>query len=292
MPTQLIPGAYNIGTITLTAGSKVFTTKGTALLSSAGVMPGDTIYNPKAAKELIIASVTDDTSGTLVYNCPDDCAGTDIPVHINFGSSSSRTQGSVSQLIDMVSRGYLASLAKLKADKGQFLRVSSVSRELEPVDMNADVIGETQTHKVMTEAERNKLSGINGLEQKEWNEGKNATEALISPQKLQTTIKDGYQGSLSNGWTKLPNGLILQWGYIFANNSDYAQVFFPTAFTRNVIFIPKIAQAWALEPTSYSVHGDWADNNLSWRGIYCTKTTASRVEKLTSWTVFWIAIGY
>ena len=292
MSNPYLDGVYNVGTVTLTAGSKDFTTKDANLRSDAPIMAGDRIH--VNGKELIIEAITDMDKGRLYYECPSDCAGTDIPLVITLISSPARIQSNAAKLIEKLSKGYLPSLAELTASEGQIFCATNVQGELRASDLNADSISETGWRKFMTADERNKLAGINGLDQNAWNSANDWTEALISPQKLLGAIKSAFGGNNDYGWIKMPNGVIIQWGFLASQNGNYAQVWFPTAFTTKCIFLPTAAQGWTGEWFAPIVFADWYDKaNLAARGMHFRQITGtSGVSFLNTCDVNWIAIGY
>lgn len=324
MSNPYLDGVYNVGTVTLTAGSKDFTTKDANLRSDAPILAGDRIH--VNGKELIIEAITDMDKGRLYYDCPSDCAGTDIPLVITLISSPARIQSNAAKLIDKLSKGYLSSLAELTAKDGQIFCATNVQGELRASDLNADSISETDWRKFMTADERNKLAGINGLDQNTWNSGtdwttalispqnligaihalihgldqqawnsaNDWTEALISPQKLLGAIKSAFGGNNDTGWVKMPNGVIIQWGFLASQNGNYAQVWFPTVFTTKCIFLPTAAQGWQGEWFAPIVFADWYDKaNLAARGMHFRQITGtSGVSFLNTCDVNWIAIGY
>ena len=158
---------YTVGKITTVAGSKDFKTKDAYLQSYGAVQAGDHIYIAPAGKFLIIASITDENSGTLTDPCPTDCAVTDADLRIIFKTASSRLQGRTAMLLEKLSKGCLASLAELSPTEGQIFRATDVEGQLEAVDNTADNVIETDDRKFMTAADRDKITNIgdrlNGL---------------------------------------------------------------------------------------------------------------------------------
>lgn len=292
MSNPYLDGVYNVGTVTLTAGSKDFTTKDANLRSDAPILAGDRIH--VNGKELIIEAITDTDKGRLYYDCPSDCAGTDIPLVITLISSPARIQSNAAKLIEKLSKGYLPSLAELTAKDGQIFCATNVQGELRATDINADSISETDWRKFMTADERNKLAGINGLDQNTWNSGTDWTTALISPQNLIGAIKTAFGGDKDNGWVKMPNGVIIQWGFLASQNGNYAKVWFPTVFTTKCFFLPTAAQGWTGEWFAPVVFADWYDkDNLAARGMHFRQIKGtSGVSVLNTCDVNWIAIGY
>ena len=316
---------YTVGTITTVAGSKEFKTKDAYLQSYGAVQAGDHIYIAPAGKFLIIASVTGENTGTLTDPCPADCAVTDADLRIIFKTASSRLQGRTAMLIERLSKGCLASLTELTPTEGQIFRATNVEGQLEAIDNTADNVIETDTRKfmtakdrqsianidkrvssltagdvketddakIMTAAERVKLSNINALAASLWNAGADGTEALVSPVKLRDAINARFGGNPAIGWTRMPNGMLIQWGFMACQNSGYAQVWFPTAFTTKCIFLPTAAQDWTGEWFAPIVYADWNDKaNLAVRGMHLRQIRGADVSALTTCDVNWIAIGY
>lgn len=85
-------------------------------------------------------------------------------------------------------------------------------------------------------------------------------------------------GSISaNGWSRMPNGLLFQWGSVSANSS-VGNITFPTAFT----------QQFVVTATS---HGSLGAN--VWAFVLASNNTTANVRtaNATARTVDWIAIG-
>ena len=316
---------YTVGTITTVAGSKEFKTKDAYLQSYGAVQAGDHIYLAPAGKFLIIASITGENSGTLTDPCPADCAVTDANLRVIFKTASSRLQGRTAMLLEKLAKGCLASLAELTPREGQIFRATGVEGQLENVDLSAGMVTETDDRKfmtakdrqsianidkrvsdlrlgqiketddakIMTAAERTKLANINALAASLWNAGADGTEALVSPVKLRDAINARFGGNPASGWVKMPNGLIIQWGFVACQNSGYAQVWFPTVFTTKCIFLPTAAQDWTGEWFAPIVYADWNDKaNLAVRGMHFRQIRGADVSALTTCDVNWIAIGY
>ena len=162
-----------------------------------------------------------------------------------------------------------------------------------PTNFNADNLVETDAHKVMTASEREKIANINALAASLWNAGADGTEALVSPVKLRDAINARFGGNPASGWTRMPNGMLIQWGFMACQNSGYAQVWFPTAFTTKCIFLPTAAQDWTGEWFAPIVYADWNDKaNLAVRGMHFRQIRGADVSALTTCDVNWIAIGY
>ena len=102
---------YTIGTLTLVANSKNFTTAGSALQTGA-VQAGDAIVTVSGAT-LIIASITGQNGGTLFENCPASAAGANQPLRIRYQPDGSRYQGAARDLIEKLGSGNVEALAGL-----------------------------------------------------------------------------------------------------------------------------------------------------------------------------------
>ena len=164
-----------------------------------------------------------------------------------------------------------------------------------PTNFNADNLVETDAHKVMTASEREKIANINALAASLWNAGADGTEALVSPVKLRDAINARFGGNPASGWTRMPNGMLIQWGNAaVASGNGYWQIFFPTAFTKKGIFLPTIATEWTGEWFAPIVFTAASDNtNLNMRGLHLRQTTGTNsVSYLNSCNVQWLAIGY
>ena len=160
-------------------------------------------------------------------------------------------------------------------------------------DMGA--MKETSNAKIMTADERRKLANINALAASLWNAGADGTEALVSPVKLRDAIDARFGGNPASGWTRMPNGMLIQWGNAaVASGNGYWQIFFPTAFTKKGIFLPTIATEWTGEWFAPIVFTAASDNtNLNMRGLHLRQTTGTNsVSYLNSCNVQWLAIGY
>jgi hypothetical protein len=100
----------------------------------------------------------------------------------------------------------------------------------------------------------------------------------------------GYCGSISsNGWTKMPNGLIMQWGLSATTGmSSPTTVNFPIEFPNNVFMV---------SGTMVSVSGQPQDNVLT---LYATPSNTSFIVRsggqggsgfFTNDPFYWYAIG-
>ena len=83
----------------------------------------------------------------------------------------------------------------------------------------------------------------------------------------------------ANGYTYLPNGLKLNWGWVLADRTTYGDITFSSAFTTN---------AFVITATSNNGVDTYQAGVISW-----TKTGASiRTANNASTNVFWQAIGF
>lgn len=83
-----------------------------------------------------------------------------------------------------------------------------------------------------------------------------------------------------NGYTKLPNGFILQWGEVFIGNGATANLTFPIVFPTTCSKLIGSLQ-WS-SPSSVVL----AMNKIDNKSFQCIPSSA------TAYTVNWIAIGY
>lgn len=104
------------------------------------------------------------------------------------------------------------------------------------------------------------------------------------------TLTTGY---LTSGWTRLQNGLLLQWGAIVAeNNSSVGTITFPTAFTKTCSFVAQTYGA-VTGPNGVAISCLADDaNSLTSQKIKCIQIQAGQVVDAAAWYVKWIAIGY
>lgn len=106
-------------------------------------------------------------------------------------------------------------------------------------------------------------------------------------------IENSVQGDLSSGWTRLNNGLLLQWGTVSSTDNTYKQITFPTAFTKTKIVIPAVIDAWNSDSFTTTIYLSKDDVSLAKQGFFCHQIngTAGPIET-RNWTANWIAIGY
>lgn len=102
---------YTIGKLTLTAGSKNFTTVGSALVQ-AQVQAGDEIITASGST-LIIEAITGDNAGTLYHPCPVASAGLEQPLRIRFQPDGSRYSAAARDLIEQLGNGNLYAFSQL-----------------------------------------------------------------------------------------------------------------------------------------------------------------------------------
>ena len=109
---------YTTGTITLTSGSKDFTTSGAAL-QSKNVRSGDYIYSTTTGLNLPIDTITGENAGTLAYDCPAAAAVTDGPLRIRFQPDASRYTAALYDVLALLKSGSVDAFAGLTgaADK-------------------------------------------------------------------------------------------------------------------------------------------------------------------------------
>lgn len=107
---------WTIGTLTLTSGSKNFTTAGSAL-QTAAIQSGDEIIT-RSGNVLIIDTITGQNSGTLMENCPAAAAGAAQPLRIRFQPDGSRYNGATADLVQLLGSGNVYEFAGLDGSSG------------------------------------------------------------------------------------------------------------------------------------------------------------------------------
>lgn len=111
--------------------------------------------------------------------------------------------------------------------------------------------------------------------------------------KISTEIESLVKGNPSSGWTRLGNGLLLQWGTIASqNNSSVGTITFPTVFTTDYSFV---AQTYgAVDGAHGAIVSPFADdmNLRTSKKIKCFQIQTGQVIEAPAWYVKWMAIGY
>lgn len=102
---------WEVGTITLVAGSLDFTTTDSAL-QTAAISAGDEIIT-SAGLVLIIAEITGQNTGQLMLPCPAGAAGDDQPLRIRYQPDGSRVQGAMRMVRELLVTGNLDAFAAL-----------------------------------------------------------------------------------------------------------------------------------------------------------------------------------
>ena len=88
----------------------------------------------------------------------------------------------------------------------------------------------------------------------------------------------------TNGYVKLPGGIIIQWGYY--NGAGSATITFPLAFPNNCF--AAVANAYV----GNSSGGDIVEvSSVSKTALYCSLVNATTATVVTSGIAWWIAIG-
>lgn len=106
---------WTAGTLTLVAGSKDFTTTGSAL-ETAALQAGDAIITV-SGYVLIIEAITGQNSGTLYAECPVAAAGEDQPLRIRYQPDGSRVQGAMRMVRELLTSGNLEAFATLAGEE-------------------------------------------------------------------------------------------------------------------------------------------------------------------------------
>lgn len=107
---------WTIGTLTLTSGSKNFTTAGSAL-QTAAIQAGDSIIT-ESGLVLIIADITGQNAGTLMEPCPAGAAGMGQPLRVRFQPDGSRYNGATADLVQLLGSGNVYEFAGLDGTGG------------------------------------------------------------------------------------------------------------------------------------------------------------------------------
>lgn len=319
---------YMVGKVTFTANSKDITFKDAFNGVEKSFTAGDSIYIPSEGRWLLLKEITSTTKGTLLYPCPESCAGT-FDLRIRPLSRNARQAGLATMTLRNLNIGNLPGLAKVKLKTGQILVASQIDGSFDAKDLNADNvaetdkrkfitgderlklgkikadltaadIAETETRKIMTAEERLKLASIAGLEQKEWNTGKNTTESLFSPSKFLTALdalgvwRGGSRfGTASSGGFIMPNGMIVQYGLSGRSDSDY-RLAFPMVFPTACAYFNAI-NAYGYDGIGGSMFIGISTSNISRDAadIRCRKMTAGGgVDFIVSVPVYWFAVGF
>ena len=109
---------------------------------------------------------------------------------------------------------------------------------------------------------------------------------------IKTSIGATAQGDLNSGWTRLQNGLLLQWGAIVSEIDSVFTIMYPTAFTTYYSFVSQ--PYLAIDGTNDTTISCLADDtfSLTSQKIKCFQIQSGKVIEAPAWTVKWIAIGY
>lgn len=105
-------------------------------------------------------------------------------------------------------------------------------------------------------------------------------------------------GNLTSGWTRLQNGLLLQWGTAISDKTGYASFTYPTAFTKVCKLFTILRAEWGTGdniPVAFPDLGQEtvSHNNLTVGGVICRQVNGSSgVTHVNGGTCDWFAIGY
>ena len=123
--------------------------------------------------------------------------------------------------------------------------------------------------------------------------GGSLTQPMTLSSFIKSSIEHSVEGSLSSGWTRLQNGLLLQWGSISnQDSSSFATITFPTAFTTDYSFMSQAHEAiTGVIGFTTTCLADNA-NSLTKQRIKCIKIQTGQVVGAAAWYVKWFAIGY
>lgn len=115
----------------------------------------------------------------------------------------------------------------------------------------------------------------------------------LTPARLADAFKGANQSLSSNGYQKLPGGLIIQWGAatVTTDSNGNATITFPIAFTTAcAVFVPVRTQSSYGGATSFTINT--YDPEKSNTKIYLLNSTNSVPIAGASVSVRWYAIGY
>lgn len=127
--------------------------------------------------------------------------------------------------------------------------------------------------------------------------------SLTQPEKLtgfiKRSIEASVQGDLSSGWTRLNNGLLLQWGGLNSKNNYLGNIVFPTAFTNPCFFVPRLLDFPQrnddIVETLFATNITTGQSNdrLTNASFHCYKISSNGgISKVNNWDALWFAIGY
>lgn len=149
--SQWIPSTtddYAVGKVTFTAGSNDITFKDAFNGAEKSYTAGDSIYIPTEGRWLLLKEITSTTKGTLLYPCPESCAGT-FDLLIRPLARNARQAGLATMTLRNLNIGNLPGLASVKLKQGQILVASQIEGSFDAKDLNADNIAETDKRKFM-----------------------------------------------------------------------------------------------------------------------------------------------
>ena len=110
----------------------------------------------------------------------------------------------------------------------------------------------------------------------------NATTNVFSMESINTNFTGSNQSLTSNGYQKLPGGLVMQWGTATAGANTATTVTFPIAFPSACVNV-QIS----------TISSSTSDNYLNKVNANATTTDfAIRNSQNSVWSIYWLAIGY
>lgn len=114
-----------------------------------------------------------------------------------------------------------------------------------------------------------------------------------------TAIENSVVGTASEGWTRLNNGLLLQWGGLNSKNNYIGNIVFPTAFTNPCFFVPRLLDFPERNDDvietlfATNITTGQSNDRLTNASFHCYKISSNGgISKVNNWDALWFAIGY
>lgn len=110
----------------------------------------------------------------------------------------------------------------------------------------------------------------------------------LTPKKLADAFKGGNQSLGTNGYQKLPGGLILQWGSGTSSGTGSLAITFPVAFPNDCVSIVGVPVAAAGQGIACKLLTSALSATAATLATFSTGTG----NQQSAIQVFWIAVGY